>query len=282
MNYLSATKSLLGAGAMPFVSLAIATALIAATPSPSSAGIWGFSRHWAERTDVTYEDAEQALLDAAETRGQGSVVGNLYPAYEVVFESAAVEIPFRFTAEREGNREVTSSGTIYYSEGELVILTDRIGGDNFVTIEGNLYSWKTGETTGKILTRFTGDTVELIDYWIDPAVLMRYIYQDTQTTPEEFTVTEVGDELVYTYKAAPYGFLGVRVTAQAPFWMTAMLYSLECQQEICLTDDGSEFAAREVDPPTTLTAIPAEVQVLPEGVTFEESDWTADIFMTYL
>lgn len=267
---------------MPFASLAIATSFIAATPSPSFAGIWGFSRHWSDRTDVTYEDAEQTLLEAAETRGQGSVVGNLFPAYEAVFEPEAVEIPFRFVTERHGIREVASAGTIYYSEGELVILTDRVGGDNFVTIAGDLYSWKTGETTGKKLTRFTGDTVELIDYWIDPAVLMRYIYQDTQAMPEEFTVTEVGDELAYTYKAAPYGFLGVRVTAQAPFWMTAMLYSLDCQQEICLTDDGSEFAAREVDPPTTLTAIPAEVQVLPEDVTFEDSDSTADVFMTYL
>lgn len=282
MNYLSVAKSLLEAVAMPFVSLTMATSFIAATPSPSSAGIWGFSRHWADRTDVTYEDAEQALLNAASASRSRSVIGNLLPAYEAVFESAAVEIPFRFVTERDGSREVASSGTIYYSEGELVILTDRTGGDNFITIEGDLYSWKTGETTGKKLTRFTGDTVELIDYWIDPAVLMRYIYQDTQVTPEEFTVTEVGDELAYRYKAAPYGFLGVRVTAQAPFWMTAMLYSLECQQEICLTDDGSEFAAREVDPPTTLTAIPAEVQVLPENVTFEESDWTADVFMTYL
>ncbi|MEO1633843.1 MAG: hypothetical protein AAFS04_02020 [Cyanobacteria bacterium J06631_9] len=267
---------------MPFVSLAIATALIVATPSPSSAGIWGFSRHWADRTDVTYEDAEQALLDAAETRGQGSVVGNLYPAYEAIFNPAAVEIPFRFVTEKDSSREVTASGTIYYSEGELVILTDRVGGDNFVTREGDLYTWKTGERTGQKLTRFTGDTVELIDYWIDPAVLMRYIYQDTQAMPENFTVTEVDDELAYLFAEAPYGFLGVRVTAQAPFWMTAMLYSLECQEEICLYDHSGNFAAREVDPPTVLTEIPAEVQVLPEGITFEESTRTADTFMTYL
>ena len=70
MNHLSAAKSLLGAGVMPFASLAIATSFIAATPSPSFAGIWGFSRHWSDRTDVTYEDAEQTLLEAICTAGK--------------------------------------------------------------------------------------------------------------------------------------------------------------------------------------------------------------------
>lgn len=56
----------------------------------------------------------------------------------------------------------------------------------------------------------------------------------------------------------------------------------ECNDSDCTDFDlAGDHTVLEFDPPLPLDAIPVEAQRLPEGVTFEPSEETIDIFLSY-
>ena len=267
-------KKVLGAG--------VATAtLLLTTALSANAGVWNFREYLAEQ-DVTTEDIEQLLLRAAETAAPENPVSYLDEVYKAMFEPQAVKIPFRHVRETAAGKEILQTGTIYYSQGDLFILNElpnpEVEATNFATVGGELYTWESESTTGLKLTRFKGDTVELLDYWIDPAMIMRFTYLDYQQKPDDFEVIEKGSELYLQRKEAPHGFAGIRV-GEAPHWMSAMV-TLQCEGETCSA--AGDTTSLEIDRPISIENIPEVVKALPEGVTFEPSDQTVDSYLVYL
>lgn len=268
----------------PFLWSVTASFLFAAAPE-AKAGVWNLSARFSE--GATTEEMEQFLLDAANQAAAENPVSYLSDVYAAMFEPEAVKIPFQYVKETAAGQEILQSGNIYYSKGDLFILNDLLKedtsgitdwGTNFATIDGQLYSWKTGADSGVQLTRFQGDTIELLDYWVDPAMLMRFTYLDYQQKPEDFEVITVGEETYLRRKSAPYGFAGMRVET-APHWMSALV-TISCKETVC--DASEETYVIEIDRPIPIEAIPADVQTLPEGITFEPSTQTADSYLTYL
>lgn len=263
---------------------AIATLFIAC-PLEAKAGVWNLDERFPE--EAATEEMERFLMDAADSASPENPVSYLSEVYAAIFEPEAVKIPFQYVKETAAGTEVLQSGAMYYSQGDLFILNDPVDssplniatwGTNFATVDGELYAWNPEETTGLQLTRFQGDTIELLDYWIDPAMLMRFTYLDYQQKPENFKVIEVGEETYLQRKEATYGFAGMRI-AESPHWMSALV-TLGCQEETCPTT-GETFTV-EIGRPIPIEAIPEDVRTLPSEITFEPSDQTADSYLIYL
>lgn len=267
-------KKILGVGA-------IATSLLLTAAIKSEAGVWNLSSHFAEK-EATAEEIEQFLVSSTERASAENPIHYLTDVYKAIFEPQAVKIPFRYTKETVDGEDILQAGTMYYSKGDLFILNEMPEATNwttnFATINGELYTWESGEKSGLKLTRFKGDTIELLDYWIDPALIMRFTYLDYQAQPEAFEVIAQPDEKLYLKrKNVPNGFVGMRIE-ESPHWMSALV-TRQCGEEGCLTD---EIFALEVDRPIPIDAIPDAIKGLPEDVTFEPSEQTADSYMTYL
>lgn len=263
----------------------LATALIVCSPSTAIAGIWGFEQQFADRENVPTEEIVQSIYDQIEGADDIQAgADNVLAMYQSIFEPAAVKIPMRIVS---GDGEVLGASALYFSDGDLFNVHEFYpeGGNtrSFVTQDGKLYTWQNGEATGQILTRFTGDTVELTDYIIDFSVIMRSTYNNYLRNPEQFTATENDGTTTILYNGETQPFLGIRFTEE-PLWMRALLMEFEdCPFESC-TEQQTDMqrVALEVDPPIPLEAIPAEVRQLPEDVTFEPSEQTADSFMSFL
>ena len=262
----------------------LASVLVVASPLPAIAGLWGFEEQFADRENVPTEEVVQSIYDQIEDADIPAGADNVLAMYQSIFEPAAVKIPMRIV---DGDGEVLGSSALYFSDGELFNIHEFYPEEgstrSFITQDGKLYTWENGETTGQILTRFTGDTVELTDYIIDFSVLMRSTYNEYLRSPDQFTANTDGDITTVIYNEESQPFVGIRFT-EDPLWMRALLMEFEdCPFETC-TDDQADVrqVALEVDPPIPLEEVPAEVQQLPEEVTFEPSEQTADSFMSFL
>ncbi|MEL7358945.1 MAG: hypothetical protein AAFN40_20600 [Cyanobacteria bacterium J06560_6] len=263
----------------------LATVLVVWLPMPAIAGLWGFEEQFADRENVPTEEVVQSIYDQIEgAEDIQAGADNVLAMYQSIFEPAAVKIPMRIVNE---DGEVLGSSALYFSDGELFNVHDfypEAGNTrSFITQDGQLYTWQNGETTGQILTRFTGDTVELTDYIIDFSVLMRSTYNQYLRSPDQFTATvdEGVTTLIYNEESQP--FVGIRFT-EDPLWMRALLMEFEdCAFEGC-TEEQADMrrVTLEVDPPIPLEEVPADVKQLPEDVTFEPSEQTADSFMRFL
>ena len=146
--------------------------------------------------------------------------------------------------------------------------------NSFVTQGDALYTWATDAQTGEIFTRFMSDTVELVDFLINPVPLVRHLYLVYSASPEAFTVTEADGETFVQETGGIEGLVGIRFQ-QDPLWLSAGAFN----------DASNENAADatrlmiEIDPPIPIETIPPDVQSLPESITFEPSENTVDSFI---
>jgi hypothetical protein len=194
-----------------------------------------------------------------------------------LFKPAAVQIPFRFVTETAGARSVNYAGNIYFSNGAIFINYDGETPDEerFATIADKLYTWKPNVTEGQILKRFPGDTLAFVMYMVDPSAIMRSIYSEYLTKPQDFTtVTATDGSKSLLFKKVQSGFKGIRIQPQ-PFWLKAFL--LESSK-----DKGNGVGSLEVDAPIGLTQLPKELTILPTGIKFKPSDNSLKERMTYL
>jgi hypothetical protein len=194
-----------------------------------------------------------------------------------LFKPAAVQIPFRFVTETAGARSVNYAGNIYFSNGAIFINYDgeTPEEERFATIADKLYTWKPNVTEGQILKRFPGDTLAFVMYMVDPSAIMRSIYGEYLTKPQDFTTAIATDgSKSLLFKKVQSGFKGIRIQPQ-PFWLKAFL--LESPQ-----GKGSGVGSLEVDAPITLTELPKELTILPTGIKFKPSENSLKERMTYL
>lgn len=284
-----------------FVS-ALASALVVTLPLPALAGYRNFEKRFAGREDVSHDEivrtmySPELLDEPLDTDSLPSgLPPNLNEMYAALFEPAAVKMPFRVIQEKNAEQTILCSGTIYYSQGDLFLQQDVSTKcawplPNLATLDGALYTWDSGTSEGEILTRFTGDTVELVEYLINPTLIKTSFYYQYQEAPEKFTVTEFDGVMTLRANDLEYGFGGILITRD-PLWLKGFVM-YECDTQACfdtaMENDFSvpeDFPIRnvmEIDAPIPLAEIPDEVKVLPEGVTFNPSGQTADRFMTYL
>ena len=264
--------------------MAIASALLMASPLEALAGTWNLQEKFADSENVTYADVVQEVYSQIDTAADElqPIPPELKEVYEAIFEPPAVEIPFRVLRESGESEEILYSTAIYYSQGDIVFIDDAESTlsnrpNSFVTQGDDLYTWATDEQTGEILTRFPGDTVELVDFLINPIPLVRYLYLAYRSSPEAFTVTTVEDETFVQETGVIEGLAGIRFKTD-PLWLSAGVFG-------DASDENASEAARlivEIDPPIPLETIPSEIQNLPEGIAFEPSENTVDSFLPQL
>jgi hypothetical protein len=193
-----------------------------------------------------------------------------------LFKPAAVQIPFRFVTTTGKARSVNYAGNIYFSNGAIFINYegDVPDEERFATIGDKLYTWKPNVAEGQILKRFPGDTLAFVMYMIDPSAIMRSIYSEYLTKPQDFTTATATDgSKSLLFKKVQSGFKGIRIQPQ-PFWLKAFL--LESAK------GGMSTGSLEVDAPIALAQLPKELTILPTGIKFKPSDNSLKDRMTYL
>jgi hypothetical protein len=257
-------------------------------PLPAQAGFWAFEKKFAGKKNVSYNEITQVIynhIDRTAKSPKGEVPADFKEVFQAVFEPAAVKIPFRTVTVKGTDRKILEDGVIYFAKGQLVVKHNstlpNANIPDFATIGNKLYAWTPGEKQGKILKRFTGDTIELVDYLIDPALLMRYTYFDYKRSSKDFTVSNTQNTTTILRKNAPYGFAGIRFNS-APLWLGTNLIA-SCKTEICppVTAD-TEIIQIEIDRPIPISQIPNELLKLPKNVKFIQSDGSIDQYLSYL
>jgi len=277
MKYLSSAFSAVSASIL-------ASALVMTMPLDAIAGIWGLEEQFADRENVPHSELVESIYQRVTPIDYQPGDNGVRAYYEALFEPEAVEIPVR-TVSASG--DILNEATLYYSQGDLFYLykTAEPAGiyRNFATVDGELYTWPTGASTGQKLTRFTGDTTELLDYIVDFSLIKRSAYGEYLDTPESFEVNESDGVTTLKYKDGVEPFVGIQFV-QEPLWLSSLIMEASPNASRCDDADCHETARIyiEVAPPIPLSAIPSEVQTLPEEVTFEPSEQTADTFMVYL
>ncbi|MGB3295419.1 MAG: hypothetical protein WBB01_20745 [Phormidesmis sp.] len=252
-----------------------------ASPLQASAGTWNLQEKFADRENVPHSEIVQEVysqIDAAAEEFQPVPI-ELKEIYEAIFEPPAVKIPFRVVRESAESEETLYSTAIYYSQGEIVFVDDAESTlpnrlDSFITVGDDLYTWAPGAQTGEILSRFTGDTVELVDFLINPIPLMRYLYLAYSASPEAFSATETNSETFVQEDGAIEGLVGIRLQ-QDPLWLSAGVFDVPPNE----TASDTDRLVVEIDPPIPLETIPPEIQSLPEGIIFEPSENTVNSFL---
>jgi hypothetical protein len=260
-------------------------------PLNALAGVWNFEKKFAGRKNVAYQEIVQEIYNwydkSAKSPESLGTSPDLKQMLRSIFEPTAVKIPFRVVDTVGTNRNVQSEGNIYFGRGQIFVRYDRATrnktsnsiGTNFATIGKNLYAWEPDKKEGEILRRFTGDTIELVDYLIDPAMIMRYTYFDYKKNPNNYTVKEDANSTSIFHKKIK-GFAGIKFNS-SPLWFNANIIS-DCHQNCPPLDDQSKLTLLEVDKPVSIKQIPAAVQKLPPGVKFKKTPASVDSYLTYL
>ncbi len=201
-----------------------------------------------------------------------------------LFDSPAVKIPFRTTFGTKGLQRATSSGAIYFAQGDIFIVYDtppeastdlRLEPEEeFVaTLNGKVYTWKNGSKSGKILKRYPRDTLSLLFYSTDPAGIMRSLYQDYIKAPQNFNVSKQGGVKHLMFKQPQSIFTGILIR-ENPFWFSGFVTKF--------TDSEGTTGISEFDPPIPLQSLPEKIKQLPKGVRFTPSPETLESRMVYL
>jgi hypothetical protein len=255
---------------------------------PAQAGFWAFEKKFAGKKNVSYNEITQVIynhVDRTAKSPKGEVPAEFKEVFQAVFEPAAVKIPFRTVTVKGSDRKILEDGVIYFAKGQIVVkhnlTSPNANTPDFATIGNKLYAWKPGEKKGQILKRFTGDTIELVDYLIDPALLMRYTYFDYKRSSKDFIVSNTPNSTTILRKNAPYGFAGIRFKS-APLWLGTNIIA-SCKAEICpsVTAD-TELTQIEIDRPIPIPQIPIELLKLPKNVKFTQSEGSIDQYLSYL
>ncbi len=257
---------------------------------PAQAGFWGFERKFVSRKNAAYTEIVQYIYNSLDNSGRSpkeEIPIEFKEVFKAVLEPTAVKIPFRTVKVKGSGRKTEESGVIYFAKGQIVVKHDTVSPkadtSDFVTIGDKLYAWKPGEKKGQILRRFTGDTIELVDYLIDPAMIMRYTYFDYKRSPQSFTASNDQNSTTILGKNSPYSFLGIRFSS-APLWLgTNIIGSLNCKTIVCqpIAADA-ERTHFEIDRPIPISKIPDELLQLPKNIKFTKSEGTVDQYLSYL
>ena len=265
---------------------------------PLSAFACGSRRLEAQATfseQIPHENHVQRLYESTESDYHFPGYEDFRGLYESIFEPSAVKISMRAVT---ADGELMGASTLYYSQGALFLTEDVPYSNrefrNFSTIDGNLYTWKSGEANGDILTRYTADTFEQLLYSIDPSGVKRSIYNQYLTfqylsqfpdepVPADTSFTTVETEAYSTLELVePIGPIrGLRIES-APLWLQALVIDSDfCGDSAC---PDAETMFIEVDSPIVIESIPPAVQVLPEAIEFEpaSANETALCHMVYL
>ncbi len=254
--------------------------------STASGGFWRFQETFVGRSKVEYSEIVQVVFDYCQNQQgipEADVRRDLLSYYKTWLEPAVVEIRFKSERTSVGKKSLVAAGVVYFAKGELVVQytdCDRLYEEfpiNYVTIEGELYEWRFGEKTGRKLKRYHGDTVELVDYILDVAMLKRFMYTEFRKTPTKWD-RSLGDREDILFprmreEIKDAGLVSVHV-AKDPFWLRSLTYRKPAKPktgEITVT----------IESPVNLKAIPIELQKLPADVDFEESSATAEWRLRY-
>ena len=257
-------------------------------PLPAQAGFWAFEKKFAGKKNVSYNEITQVIYDHVDRVAKSpkkEVPAEFKETFQAVFEPAAVKIPFRTMRVKGTDRKILEDGVIYFAKGQIVVKHNSTLPNatipDLATIEGKLYAWTLGKKEGQILKRFTGDTIELVDYLIDPALFMRYTYFDYKRSPNDFTANNTQNSTTILRKKFPYGFMGIRFSS-APLWLETIMIT-NCNTETCppVTAD-TELTQFEIDRPISIPQIPSELLKLPKNVKFVQSAGSVDQYLSYL
>jgi hypothetical protein len=268
---------------MKYLTAFFVLACLLCLPLPVQAGFWAFEKKFAGKKDISYNEITQVIynhIDRTANSPKREVPAEFKEVFQAVFEPAAVKIPFRTVQLKGSDRQILADGVIYFAKGQLVVKHNstlaKANTPDFATIGDQLYAWKPGEKQGKILKRYTGDTIELVDYLIDPALLMRYTYFDYKRSPKDFTVNNIQSSTTILRKNAPYGFVGIRFKSE-----TSII--APCKTETCSeVAANTELTQFEIDRPIPISQIPTELLKLPKNVKFTQSAGSVDQFLSYL
>ena len=263
-------------------------AYVLCSPFPAQAGFWAFEKKFAGKKNVSYDEITQVIynhIDRTAKSPKGEIQAEFKETLQAVFEPAAVKIPFRTVQVKGADRKIVEDGVIYFAKGQIVVKHNstlpNASIPDFATIEGKLYAWALGKKEGQILKRFTGDTIELVDYLIDPALLMRYTYFEYKRSPKDFTVTNVPNSTTILRKQISYGFVGIRFNS-VPLWLGNNIIT-NCKTKNCPPiTAGTELTQIEIDRPIPIPQIPSELLKLPKNVKFVQSKGSVDQYLSYL
>lgn len=255
--------------------------------SSANAGFWGFREKFAHRRSVPYNEFVNAFRDYCrdkESIPDSKARKNLLQYYEAAFSPKVVKVGFATHREGEEGRVLVSSGVMYFSRGELAVHYSKVDPShdeiamNYVTKDGNLYEWSPGAKSGRILKRYHGDTTELFEYLLDPALLRRYMYLEYRKSPESWKLDSLkgGVSLIPSELRFRRGGVGAIGITQEPFWLKSIVF---------IPTGGSSRKGNlifTVEPPREVKAIPNNVHQVPADVRFEDSVATVEWRLRYL
>jgi hypothetical protein len=218
------------------------------------------------------------------TTSYKTVPQDLIPTMRLVFEPKGIRVRSRTVQLRGEKRTVLSEQTLWFSQGDLVILhkpiakgrTQDLALDNFVTSKGRILYWKHGSKEGERLLREAGDTLWFTRYALDPGWIMAGIQEQFQEHPELFQVTVKNNVTtailrktnVFDSRGREIAF-GVSFS-ENPLWFTRLHVI------------GDRHIIIEHDKPEPIDKIPFKDTDIPSEIDFRDSTMMLRHFMPFL
>jgi hypothetical protein len=186
--------------------------------------------------------------------------------YQQLLEPEIIKCDFTITTEVNGLK-TTHKGVIYFSRGYLYIhhfgtLQEGLSFDpyQYVTQANGVYSWKQGDSRGKVFKRIPGDTLTFLTFYIDPKAVMRNLFWTSRENLLNFSQSQKGElkTLHFLDNQSPYLSFSY---FENPLWLTK-----------CDFLQGDTLVHFSISRPQKVNCIPQSVAKIPENIEWEYSE----------
>jgi len=189
-------------------------------------------------------------------------------------EPNAIKIEFCTYELKNNKKKDLSSGTLWFSNGELFIKRQNPNETyNVATVDGNLYEWHSNKEKGTKYIRYKGDTLDFLHYFVDEGFVKYFSYASYLRSPDDYIVTEEDGRKKIIAKEPLYGFCGIELLENS-FWLYSVTFANQ--------KDLSVLSTTVFERPEQVDKIPDDLRKLPDSIVFEESSNTVDIHFGYI
>jgi hypothetical protein len=208
---------------------------------------------------------------------------DVVPTMKLVFEPKAVRVRSRIIELKGKNRRVLSEQTLWFSQGELVILhtpvvkegTQDLHLDNFVTSKDGILYWRNGSRKGERLRREPADTLWFTWYSLDPMYMMACFHEQFVKQPDLFRVTTKNQLKTVMQRERSSDFFGHEFAFGVAFSNTPLWF-----HRLHIISD--RHIVMEHDKPEKIKGIPFTPADIPQEIEFRDSTKALRHFMFFL
>jgi len=192
-----------------------------------------------------------------------------------LFDPPGVAIDFSDTTVDPDGAAQTTTGTIWYVRGRLVLeyreVPDGEKPRTIATVGDRLLSWRFGEREAVSYRRYDGDVIEVLLNLVDPMLHKTAIYYAYLRDPSRFTPARDGDSLKLHFEKGE-GLAASNTVLLSPLWF----------REHTFTTKRGGTVSWTVERPRPVDELPDHLRSLPDGLVVKPTAATIREILEYI